>query len=56
MPENQALLARSPDMRSHAGQVAFPGGAQDPTDADPVAAALREAEEETGLDPHRSTQ
>jgi len=38
-------------MNSHAGQPAFPGGAVDDTDADVVAAALREAEEETGLDP-----
>jgi len=38
-------------MRSHSGQPAFPGGALDPTDSGVVTAALREAEEETGLDP-----
>jgi 8-oxo-dGTP pyrophosphatase MutT (NUDIX family) len=45
------LLERAAEMRAHAGQVAFPGGRQDEDDADAVAAALREAEEETGLDP-----
>ena len=45
------LIERAADMRSHAGQPAFPGGAVDPGDDGPVAAALREAEEETGLDP-----
>lgn len=44
------LIERAHDMRSHAGQPAFPGGAVDPTDDGPVAAALREAAEETGLD------
>lgn len=45
------LIERSSDLRSHAGQPAFPGGAVDPDDDGPVAAALREAVEETGLDP-----
>lgn len=45
------LTQRSSGLRRHAGQVAFPGGAIDPSDAGPVAAALREAAEETGLDP-----
>jgi 8-oxo-dGTP pyrophosphatase MutT (NUDIX family) len=44
------LTERALGLRSHAGQVAFPGGGIDPTDAGPEAAALREAYEETGLD------
>lgn len=45
------LTERAHTMRSHPGQVSFPGGSIDPDDASPAAAALREAEEETGLDP-----
>lgn len=45
------LTERAPDLRSHAGQAAFPGGGVDAGDPGPVAAALREAREETGLDP-----
>ncbi|MCT9932386.1 CoA pyrophosphatase [Planotetraspora sp. A-T 1434] len=46
------LIQRSSKGRVHAGQPAFPGGGVDPGDDGPVGAALREAEEETGLDPH----
>jgi 8-oxo-dGTP pyrophosphatase MutT (NUDIX family) len=45
------LIQRASTMRSHAGQPAFPGGAVDGGDDDAAGAALREAEEETGLDP-----
>jgi len=45
------LIQRATTLRSHAGQPAFPGGAQDPEDDGPVAAALREAQEEVGVDP-----
>lgn len=45
------IIERAADMRSHAGQPAFPGGARDPEDADSIDTALREAQEETGLDP-----
>ncbi len=45
------LTQRAATMRKHSGQVAFPGGATDPDDDGPVDTALREAHEETGLDP-----
>jgi 8-oxo-dGTP pyrophosphatase MutT (NUDIX family) len=45
------VCQRAATMRTHAGQPAFPGGAADPGDADPAATALREANEEVGLDP-----
>lgn len=45
------LIERAADLRTHAGQPAFPGGSVDPGDDGPVGAALREAAEETGLDP-----
>ncbi|BBX75852.1 CoA pyrophosphatase [Mycobacterium shinjukuense] len=44
------LTVRASTLRHHAGQAAFPGGATDPDDDGPVATALREAHEETGID------
>lgn len=56
-PDDAAVLIthRHPGMRSHSGQMAFPGGRIDPHDAGPVDAALRETTEETGLNRDRVT-
>ncbi|MBA84104.1 CoA pyrophosphatase [Thalassobius sp. S69A] len=45
------LTKRASHLKHHPGQIAFPGGKQDDTDVDVVAAALREAHEEVGLHP-----
>jgi 8-oxo-dGTP pyrophosphatase MutT (NUDIX family) len=51
-PQPTVILTLRPEtMRKHPGQISFPGGRIDPGDADAVAAALREAEEEIGLAP-----
>ena len=51
-PDLDVLLTRrSSGLRNHAGQIAFPGGGVEETDVDRAATALREACEETGLDP-----
>ena len=45
------LTERTAHLSTHSGQIAFPGGKADADDADAVATALREAQEEVGLDP-----
>jgi 8-oxo-dGTP pyrophosphatase MutT (NUDIX family) len=45
------LIEKSAHLRTHAGQPAFPGGGEDPDDDYPVGTALREAQEEAGVDP-----
>jgi len=50
-----AFMQRTEDGRTHSGQIAFPGGAREPTDADEVATALREAHEEVNIRPSSVT-
>ena len=50
-PPHVVLTRRRADLRRHAGEIAFPGGRQDPGDADLSTTALREAHEEIGLAP-----
>lgn len=45
------LVEKRADLRSHAGQIAFPGGSYEPQDSTPVETALREAQEEVGILP-----
>lgn len=53
--QHMLLTVRTDTLQQHAGQVAFPGGRVEPYDADAVATALRESEEEIGLSPSHVT-
>ncbi len=50
---NLLLTVRADHLRSHKGQISFPGGGRDPDDVDATGTALREAQEEIGLNPRR---
>ncbi len=47
------FIRRASTLRAHSGEIAFPGGATDVNDLSPIVTALREAQEEIGLDPSR---
>jgi len=47
------FIRRASNLRAHSGEIAFPGGAADVNDVSPIVTALREAQEEIGLDPSR---
>ncbi len=47
------FIRRANTLRAHSGEIAFPGGATDMDDVSPIVTALREAQEEIGLDPSR---
>ena len=49
---NVCLIRRPSTMKNHAGQIAFPGGRKEKEDADMVQTALREAQEEIGIEAH----
>src|SRR3989440_5923499 len=48
-----SFIRRASTLRAHSGEIAFPGGAADDSDVSPIVTALREAQEEIGLDPSR---
>src|SRR6266536_4878242 len=48
-----SFIRRASTLRAHSGEIAFPGGAADVSDVSPIVTALREAQEEIGLDPSR---